>query len=328
MAITSEKKSGILLSSGTNEVEFIEFNIGDTAYGINVAKVQRVIARPAVKISHGSNAKDSAMMGTIYVQDMPIQLIDLRKALMIESEDDSEAVPPPDRQLILVTKFNKLTISFLIDQVNKIHRTAWDEFEPINMVEGIDLDESYVTGTIKIDGRVIIILDLEHLVLEYVPQDEAKVEGASADGDDDKFEERGKMNLVYAEDSRIIRKMMLNTLKEHGYTNVKSFEHGGLAYEYLIEQKEAATAAGETLADRVDCVITDIEMPRMDGLTLCKNLKEAASEKEIPSVVVYSSLVNEEMAKKCQSVGADAQISKPHGHEIVDVIDELCFERS
>lgn len=268
------------------------------------------------------------MMGTIYVQDKPIQLIDLRKALRIEESDPAAGAPPEDRQLILVTKFNKLTISFLIDQVNKIHRTAWDEFEPINMVEGIDLDDSYVTGTIKIDGRVIVILDLEHLILEYVPQGKIETQEQIQEAEGDQFAARGKMHLVYAEDSRIIRKMMLNTLKEHGYTNVKSFEHGGLAYEYLIEQKEAANAVGETLADRVNCVITDIEMPRMDGLTLCRNLKEAASEKEIPSVVVYSSLVNEEMAKKCQSVGADAQISKPHGHEIVDVIDQLCFERA
>ncbi|MFP4157344.1 MAG: response regulator [Opitutales bacterium] len=143
----------------------------------------------------------------------------------------------------------------------------------------------------------------------------------------EKLEIRGQKHIIYAEDSHIIRKMMLRTLEEHGYTNVKSFEHGGSAYDYLIDLKNKSEADGESLADRVDCVITDIEMPRMDGLTLCKNLKEAASEREIPSVVVYSSLVNEEMVQKCQSVGADAQISKPHGHEIIEVIDQLCLER-
>lgn len=324
--LTNEKKTGILLTSGTNEVEFIEFNIGDTAYGINVAKVQRVLARPAVNISHASNAPGSALIGTIYVQDKPLQLIDLRKALFIS--DEATAPVHEDRQLILVTKFNKLSISFLIDKVNKIHRTAWEEFEPINMVEGCDVDEGYVTGTIKIDGRVIIILDLEHLILEYLPEEVEQEDEHHEDSADERFEERGKMHIVYAEDSKIIRKMMLRTLEESGYTNVKSFEHGGLAYEYLMQLKETAEAAGETLSDKVNCVITDIEMPRMDGLTLCKNLKDVADDRAIPSVVVYSSLVNEEMVKKCQSVGADAQISKPHGHEIIDVIDELCFNRN
>jgi two-component system chemotaxis response regulator CheV len=324
MAISSER-TGILLTSGTNEVEFIEFNIGNTAFGINVAKVQRVIARPAVKITHGSTTPGSALMGTIYVHNQPVQLIDLRKALHLK---DSDAAPvAEDRQLILVTRFNKLTISFLIDNVNKIHRTAWEEFEPIDLVDGGVVDNSYVTGTIKIKGKVIVILDLEHLILEYLPRMEEDELEAVVETQTDKLAERAKMHIVYAEDSRIIRKMMVNTLHEHGYINVKSFEHGGLAYDYLMELREAAEAEGVTLADKVNCVITDIEMPRMDGLTLCKKLKDAAIEKEIPSVVVYSSLVNQEMAQKCKSVGADAQISKPHGHEIIDVIDKLCFER-
>lgn len=322
MTITAERKDGILLTSGTNEVEFIEFSVGDTSYGINVAKVQRVLARPAVKVSHGSNLPNSAILGTIYVQDQPVQLIDLRRALQIEDETRVAE----DRQLILVTRFNKLTISFLIDQVNKIHRTSWDEFEPLALVEGGDIDQGYVTGTIKIDGRVIVILDLEHLILEYLPQKEEEM-GEVSSSESALFEKRARKNIIYAEDSHIIRKMMLKTLAENGYSNVTSFEHGGMAYEHLLKQKQSAEEAGECLADRVHCVITDIEMPRMDGLTLCKSLKEAASEREIPSVVVYSSLVNEEMAKKCKSVGADAQISKPHGKEIVEVIDRLCFER-
>lgn len=322
MTAIADNKSSILLTSGTNEVEFIEFNIGDTPYGINVAKVQRVLARPAVKLSHGSNVADSAMMGTIYVQDKPVQLIDLRKALHLVDETSVSE----DRQLILVTRFNKLTISFLIDQVNKIHRTSWDEFEPIALLETGGIDQDYVTGTIKIDGRVIIILDLEHLILEYLPHEEEEKSELNA-AETALFEKRAQKNIIYAEDSHIIRKMMIKTLAENGYTKVTSFEHGGMAYDHLIQLKQSAEEAGETLADRVDCVITDIEMPRMDGLTLCKNLKEAASESEIPSIVVYSSLVNDEMARKCQSVGADAQISKPHGQEIVDVIDRLCLNK-
>lgn len=324
MSSKSANNSSILLHSGNNEVEFIEFNIGDTSYGVNVAKVQRVIARPSVEITHGSNDPASAHMGTIYVLGKPIQLLNLGKALLIPDQESSSV--PEDRQLILVTKFNRRTTSFLIDSVNKIHRTSWDQFQPIDNMLDSDGSGMYVTGTIKIEDRVIVILDLEHLMLDYDPELKAMTEHAEVDAPDDLVARRNRVKVVYAEDSRIIRKMMLKTLREHGYTDVEEFEHGEAAYNYLIKVKAEAEEAGEVLADRVGCIITDIEMPKMDGLTLCKSIKDSAVQKDIPSVVVYSSLVNDEMVQKCRSVGADAQISKPHGDEIIEILDKICLD--
>ena len=315
-----------MLQSGNNEVEFIEFESGGVAYGINVAKVERVIARPTVEITRMDNF-GTALLGSIYVHELPVQLIDLRMALQMAEPSEDEQVAE-DRQLILVTKFNKRTTSFLIDSVNKIHRTYWSEFEPIDTTMAGSVMSSYVTGTIKIDGRVIVILDLEHLMLEFSGVDIEKSMFESCDNPDEQdaqYARRESVNLIYAEDSGVIRKMMMNTLKIGGYKNVKAFEHGRAAYEYILSLMQRCEEDGTNLSDHVDCVITDIEMPQMDGLTLCKSIKEQFNSEHIPAVVVYSSLINDSMAKKCKSVGADAQVSKPHGNEIIHVLDQLCL---
>lgn len=315
---------GILLQSGTNEVEFIEFLIDDVSYGINVAKVQRVLARTAVKITKVDNSDSSCVIGVIYIQEKPITLIDLRKALDIPLSDKVDR----DRQLVLVTRFNKTTTAFLIDAINKIHRTSWREFEPIDETLSQQSAASYVTGTIKIEKRVVLILDLEQLMFEFLP--EFQVSSPQENGEIARAPElkaaRENVRILYAEDSGIIRKLMLNTLRTGGYTQVKSFEHGQAAYDFIDSLRTQAASEGKSIRDFVDCIITDIEMPQMDGLTLCKSIKDNPKDSEIPAVVVYSSLVNDEMARKCKSVGADAQVSKPHGDEILRVIDSLCLK--
>lgn len=318
---TQQQDNGILLKSGTNEVEFIEFNIGDVSYGVNVAKVQRVLARPSVSITRVDNG-GTAILGVIYVHEKPVTLIDLRTALQI---GDKTKIPE-DRQLILVTKFNRKVTAFLIDAVNKIHRTSWKEFEPIDDSLNGDDEASYVTGTIKIEGRVIVILDLEHLMLEFSADEHPVFEDPEKSAaSPERKEKRQQVRIIYAEDSTIIRKMMIKTLQTGGYEQVSAFEHGKAAYEHIEQLREQAAAEGKSIRDYIDCIITDIEMPQMDGLTLCRSVKENSRDQHIPAVIVYSSLVNEEMARKCRSVGADAQISKPHGDEILRILDDFCL---
>lgn len=310
------RDQGILLRSGTNEVEFIEFMLGDTHFGINVAKVQRVIARAGMRITK-ADQKSKDILGMVYIQDKPILLIDLRSALGMPASD-----VPEDRQLIIVTRFNKITTAYLIDAINKIHRTSWTEFEPMDNTLAEQGSSGYVTGTIKIDGRVILILDLEYLMLRFNPQE--KEESTPVPVERKKL--RQSVRIVYAEDSPIIRKMMIQTLEKGGYTQIKAFPHGQAALDYITELRQQAQAENKSILDFVDCIITDIEMPQMDGLTLCRNIKDHAQGGHIPSVVVFSSLVNKEMIEKCKSVGADAQISKPHGEEILNIIDNLCLD--
>jgi two-component system chemotaxis response regulator CheV len=316
MQTSTPAKQGILLESGTNEVEFIEFFLAGESYGVNVSKVQRVIALTNCHITGVAQAP-RGVMGVIHVQDKPVLLVDLHTAL---------ALPPPaqatdsERQLVMVTRFNKRTTAFLIDGISKIHRTSWSDFEP--MTAGLAAEGAgYTTGSIRVGDRIVLVLDLERLMLDFAPDDERPAAPPPADEQTRRLREHVK--IVYAEDSKMIRKFTLDVLHGAGFANVTVFENGLEADEHLAALRRKAQEEGNALSDYVDLLITDIEMPKMDGLTLCRNVKNAGGE-HIPAVVVYSSLINEEMSRKCISVGADAQLSKPHGEEIIAIVDKLC----
>lgn len=306
---------GILLEAGTNEVEFIEFYLANQSYGINVAKVQHVSSRKAVTVTPLPKAPPH-VLGVVYHRDEPINLIDLRSALGIQGEEQD-----PDLQLVLIAQFNKETTAFLIDGVHKIHRSSWDQFQPSSRLAG--KQGSYTTGTVLIEERIVLILDMERLMLDFsteTDQDAAR----DLTAEESIMERRKGLRIVYAEDSSVIRMKTIQLLRQAGFEQIESFENGEEAFRYLDGRKRLAAEQGKTLSDFVDIILTDIEMPRMDGLTLCKNVK-AGGGQGIPAVMVYSSLINTEMSRKCESVGADAQMSKPHGDEIVNLIDRLCL---
>jgi two-component system chemotaxis response regulator CheV len=313
---------GILLESGTNEVEFIEFFLGDESYGVNVSKVQRVLALANVKITHVAGNNPS-VRGIIYVQNKPIVLIDLRKALNLpDLAVQSVSGNDIERKLVLVLEFNRKTTGYIIDGVNKIHRTSWTHFRP--MSESINAGKGgYTTGTITIDNRVILILDVERILLDF---DSHKANSSELEADVAQIEwhrKREEISIMYAEDSRAIRTITENTLKRAGYTKLVSFENGQEAWTYYQQIQQKAAEAGKQVTDFVDLVITDIEMPELDGLTLCKNIKTSGDLTYIPKVMMYSSLINDQMARKCQAVGADLQLTKPRSELIISAIDEL-----
>lgn len=309
-------RDAILLESGTNEVEFIEFFLGDVSYGINVSKVQRVLARTSVKVTRVAQAPYCAH-GMIHIHGKPIMLMDLKTALGIRFDPDSI---DPNRQLILVTTFNKQTTAFLIDGISKIHRTSWENFEPMGEQVGSEGAGGFSTGTVTFADNIIIILDLERLMLSLFPNSHSsggssgKVIGPRAD--------REHVRILYAEDSKMVRKITVNILKEAGYSQIDAFENGQEALTHF----EARLAECRDLQEQpYDLILTDIEMPRMDGLTLCRKVKGELCSDNPPRVIVYSSLINKEMSAKCTSVGADAQLAKPDVEQIVELIDQLCL---
>ncbi len=312
--ISVSNKQGILLESGTNEVEFIEFFLAGESYGVNVSKVQRVIALSACHITKVAQAPHG-VLGVIHVQDKPVLLVDLHAALAIQG-----APAERDRQLVMVTRFNKKTTAFLIDGISKIHRTSWSDFEPMTTALSGD-SAGYTTGSIRIGENIILVLDLERLMLDFTPDDERPAPPPPADATTRKTREHVK--IIYAEDSKMVRRFTVDVLHGAGFSDIAVFENGLEANEHIASLRRKAEAEGRHLSDFVDLIITDIEMPKMDGLTLCKNVKSVGGE-HIPAVVVYSSLINDEMSRKCVSVGADAQLSKPHGEEIIAIVDQLC----
>ena len=291
----------ILLENGTNELEILEFKIGDNSYGINVAKINEIITyQPVTPVP---NAHPS-IEGIFMPRDTMITAIDLRNALQLgESEPGG---------LFIITNFNKLDVAFHVDKVVGINRYSWKQIiKPDATIN--NGEEGISTGVIKMDNRLVIILDFEKIVTDISPETGLKLTEIDALG----TRERSQKPIVIAEDSHLLNKLISDALTKAGYINQKRNEDGLAAWNYINECLDK----GE-LDEKVACVITDIEMPQMDGHRLTKLIKTDDRLKHIP-VVIFSSLVNEEMRRKGEALGADAQLSKPEIGKLVQEIDKL-----
>ena len=293
----------ILLENGTNELEVLEFKLDGNAYGINVAKIKEIINYQ--EVTPVPNAHPS-VEGIFMPRDVMITAIDLKNCLQ-------RGVSEPGG-LFIVTNFNKLDIAFHVDSVVGIHRVSWREI--IKPGTTISTSEDGVsTGIIKFDDRLIIILDFEKIVTDISPETGLKV--SDIDAYIDANRDRSDNPILIAEDSPLLSKLITDCLKKSGYTKQIVTMNGQEAWDKICEFKKAGT-----LYKKVHCIITDIEMPLMDGHRLTKLAKEDEEIKKIP-VVIFSSLVNEEMRRKGEELGADAQLTKPEIGNLVRVIDGL-----
>ena len=237
-------------------------------------------------------------------RDTMITAIDLKNCLQ---RGDSEP-----GGLFIITNFNKLDIAFHVDSVLGIHRVSWtDIIKPDVTVNTVETGIS--TGIVKLNEKLIIILDFEKIVTDISPETGLKMEEIEVLGE----RERNDIPIVMAEDSALLNKLISDSLTKAGYMNLTKMQNGQDAYDYIQHCKEQGT-----LKQNVACVITDIEMPLMDGHRLTKLIKEDPDTREIP-VIIFSSLVNEEMKLKGQMLGADAQLSKPEIGELVREVDKL-----
>lgn len=301
--------TNILLENGTNELEVLEFLLEGRHYGINVAKIREIIAYQDV--TPVPNAHPS-IEGIFMPRDTMITAINLRNCLQMRDYDEKEKIS----SLFIVTNFNKLDIAFHVDSVVGIHRVSWNSIiKPGNTVS--TSEDGVSTGIVKINGELIIILDFEKIVTDINPETGLKISEIEALG------ERPLRDtpILIAEDSPLLNKLIVNSLKQAGYTNLIHTENGKQAYDVIQQCK-----ADGTLRDHVQCIITDIEMPEMDGHRLTKLVKDDEKMRKMP-VIIFSSLINEEMRLKGKQLGADEQLSKPEIGRLVEVMDELLDRR-
>ncbi len=296
-------RKGILLESGTNEVEFLEFTVGGQNFGINVAKVTQALVWKDQELTVLPNLQ-SYQLGTVPFRKNHIPVIDLRAFLGLGGEPANR-----EKQLLLVMEFNRRSNGYVVDGVEEIQRVSWDKFVAFNESSIMQGDPSII-GTVTIDGRVIMILDMEGMMAQL--DRSVHMNTYASKVQDAKEYNRADVRIVYCEDSPIIQKMTTKILKEAGFTNLTIFPHGRGGLVHLVN----------TGGDEVDIILSDIEMPQMDGLSFCKSVKSMADTCSIP-FIFFSSLINEQMNRKCEAVGADAAFSKPEIHIVVDAIDEL-----
>ncbi len=314
--MSDQQKQEILLETGTNEMEIIEFYLNSQSFGINVQKLKEIIPydEEAVTIVPGSSA---GMLGTLLLRGNTIPLVDLKTSL----SQRTVAADKDVRHVVLVCEFNNRINGFKVDGVNQIHRVSWKNVQP--MATFIDQYRPRFTGSLNIEGREILIVDLEHIVSEYDPESALDYE---ADLHRDEMAEtvpqtREKMKLMLAEDSSLIRAGIEKVLRSASFGGLKVFVDGQDCYDEILKIRQKV-AGGEALSDHLHLLITDIEMPKLDGLTLCRMIKEDPLLKDL-KVVLFSSLINEQMAVKCDSVHADGYATKPQIPYLVEMMDRI-----
>ena len=298
-----EDKRGILLESGTNEIEVMEFTISGNLYGINVAKVKEILMSAPVKpMPHAHPSVE----GIFKPRDVVLTVVDLPQYLFGVSGEKG----PKD--LFIITNFNKVDIAFRVHTVVGISRISWQDIsKPDKTVSGGG--EGVATGIAQCGQDLVTILDFEKIVAEIAPQTTIQMSEIDRLG----ARERRTSPIMVAEDSILLSKMIEEALHKAGYVNVSMFSDGHELWSRLESYRDL-----DDLSEKVALVITDIEMPQMDGHRLTKLIKDDRQFRHIP-VIIFSSLITEEMRRKGKELGADEQMSKPEIGHLVEVIDRL-----
>jgi len=297
------KKDEILLESGTNELEVMEFTVADQHFGINVSKVVEIIRREKVTAMPNSNPY---VEGVFKQREDVLTLVNIAAYMGLPPSLDEE------RDIFIIAKFNNLSTAFHVHNVEAIHRISWTQIEkPDRAIYGGV--ESLATGIAKIDDRLITIIDFERILADINPSSAIQVSDIEKLG----YRERNDKPILIAEDSLLLEKLIYESLEKAGFTNIIVCSNGLDAWERLQEFK---TAGRDAIKDYCTCVITDIEMPRMDGHRLLKMIRDDDVLFDMP-VIIFSSLITEEMRIKGESIGATAQIAKPDIVELVNLIE-------
>lgn len=293
-----QAKSGILLETGTNEIEIMEFTIDGNLYGINVAKVREIMMSAPVKPMPHTHP---SVEGIFKPRDKVITVVDLPFYIT------GERRPHREKDLFIVTNFNKMHVAFRVDSVEGISRISWQDIQkPDSTISGGE--DGVATGIAQCGDDLVSILDLERIIAEIAPQTSIQISEVDALG----ARQRNESAIWVAEDSILLSRMIRESLERAGYKNLQMFPNGAELWDALQKQPE----------NMPTLVITDLEMPQMDGHRLTKLIKTHEPFKHLP-VVIFSSLITDEMRRKGQEVGADEQLSKPEIGHLIGVLDEL-----
>jgi len=297
--------TNILLETGTNELEILEFVISGNSYGINVAKITELMQIQEVQempLAH------PCVEGIFQPRNEVYTIVDLSRYLGLGDSED------PSKDIFIITNFNQMNIAFHVHAVESIFRISWNDIEkPDSIIYGGQ--SGVVTGIAKVNDRLISILDFEKITFDISPETGIDLSTVKVYTGQD----REHTPIVVAEDSALLRKMLTEALHTSGYHNLIILNNGEEAWEHINRIKDSGTA---DILSKVSCLITDIEMPRMDGHRLTKLIKTDPVLMDIP-VLIFSSLIDENMQKKGEEVGANAQLSKPEIANLVGLVDVM-----
>lgn len=302
--------------AGMNRMELLLFTIkGQQLFGINVFKVREVIRTP--HISKVPKA-DSRVVGVSDIRGQTMPMIDLAKALDLEPVDPSNY----SNSLTIVTEFNSSVQGFLVEDVDRIVHLRWEDILP---PPDSLMNVNYLTGITRAKEQIVQIVDVEKVL--------AEVSGSDNDTSDEFIESNVDKTaghdyfVLGADDSTVARSQLKSILDKMGIAN-KILNNGKLALDFLQKwADDAEKGISPRVSDRVLMVISDIEMPEMDGYTLTTSIRKDDRLKDL-FVILNSSLsggFNESLTEK---VGANVFLSKWHSDELANVIVQRIEEVS
>ena len=276
---------------GSNKMEILLFSLGTgEVFGINVFKVREVSQTPAITKTPNT---PPGVEGVISLRGNIIPVISLAKFTSLES------VPENTSSTMIVTEFSRHTQGFLVHDVDRIIRVDWDKVKPPqSMLMGNDALITAITESP--DGKLVSILDVEQIL--------ARALGVEEIPPLEKVQSAREHMVFFADDSTIARKEITKVLEGMG-VKYQQASNGLEAWEKLQNLAQRVPNDGSTLKDQISVILTDAEMPEMDGYVLAKNIKSDRRFDGIP-VVMHSSLSSEANRAMGQSVGVDTYVAK------------------
>ncbi len=308
-------KSEESLKVGSNEMELVDFRIlkeqdGEVyegIYGINVSKVREIIKLPKLTELPGT---PEFIEGIFDLRDVVIPVVNLAKWMGIKEPENVQK-----RTRVIITEFNNVLIGFIVHDAKRIRRISWNDIEPASFASGSgELDGSKITGVTKIeDDSVLLILDLESVVQElglYEPEVDNNTHTVS----DEKF---SGIALIL-DDSSTARKIVKDALEKMGFDVVEAMD----GKEGLKKLDELYAVYEEKINEHLKIIISDVEMPRMDGFHFAANVKEDERFSKVP--IVFNSSISDHFSEdRGIEAGGEAYLVKFQGGEFYDEVSRI-----
>jgi two-component system chemotaxis response regulator CheV len=297
--------------AGTNKLEILLFSLGldnrtgrRETFGINVFKVREVMRTPAI-----TSAPDMspAVKGMVSLRGALVPVVDLADYIGMS--------PDTPRDIMIVTEYNGHTQGFLVESVDTILRLDWSQMRvPPDMLTS-NLGGLVTAVTELQDNRLVMMLDVERVLAETAKADDTMLfNGITTLG-------RGDLTVLFADDSSVARGQIEKTLKVMGVNQISAV-NGRAAWDELQRIAKLADNTGKTIRDFVQVILTDVEMPEMDGYILTKTIKSDPRFVGIP-VVMHSSLSSMSNQQLGKSVGVDEYVPKFEPHRLSETLGRL-----
>ncbi|RUM94347.1 MAG: chemotaxis protein CheV [Thiothrix sp.] len=298
--------------AGSNHLEALMFSLGhdsslnkDLLFGINVFKVKEVMVVP--KITPLPNMQN-CLSGVVNVRGKSIPVINVPKYCDVTSDE------PP--KILIITEYNRRIQGLLAHEVESIERIAWADIKPPPLTGSAD-EQDLITGLYQVEsGRSLMLLDVEKVLSDVLGSNGGlvKMEGVERDC-------LKGVRAFFCDDSAVARGQLQQMLDYMGIVYASEI-NGVDAWEHLQKLADQAEESGTPVQKILDCVITDIEMPGMDGYVLTKNIKSDPRFEGVP-VIMHSSLSSKNNQSLGENVGVDAYVPKLHQTELAATLTEL-----